>query len=394
MIKNFFRLNPKICHPILKIRFLSLTDSSQNDTPLQSDDIVDQFSTKYNIKENLPNIKTVIPIFKERLDCTYEDALQIYDQHEKNITLLTLSELSKQLESFLALGVKKTIMLKYPEILVMNPNEVKEKLEIINKLPQGENGDNYNDYFPLLKLNYNDLEKVLKKLTKEQMHVPKGSRIHYLSHKLKVDPYVVSAVFVNYLFMFSIHLPLLYKNTDILVDFKLPAENVLRDPWVFLYSPRQTRERLIKAREVREDKLMPWMIHCPPKILEHSLKLTIDTRNILKSSNSEDQLSYLSKRLGFERAQMDHYIARFPAARKVRITKVKKILDFLLDEANFTPQQIASVPRILTFGLTQIKKRHEELSSLGYKINSLIMFCLTRKKYAALIDRIKKRRYR
>lgn len=294
---------------------------------------------------------------------------------------------------FLDNGFEKEVLLKYPEVIVMNPSMAKLKLDILKQLPVGENGNNITDYLPLMKLSAVHLVKVRKWLTNEAIRVPKGSRIHYLSEKLSVEPYIIAAVFTNYPFLFRMALGLLYSNTEILLEYKVPTTNILRDPWVFRYSPRQTRKRLSKAQQVRDDKLMPWMARCPDTRLDISLQLTSDIKATLKEMDSADVLGYLSKRLGYERSEMELYMNRFPPALKVRVTKIKKILDFLLNEAGHTPVQVAAVPRVLCFGLKQMKERHAELESLKYNICSLIVYCFTRSKFSEFAERVRRHRH-
>lgn len=355
--------------------------------------VVIYFVIKPSFLDNYANSAAVVPVLVDNLKCTKTEAKKLVEEHEENLNLLTLSELTKQLKMFLSVGIDKEILLKYPEIITMNPAMAKLKLDILKQLPVGENGNNLNDYFPLMRIPINDLKKVKGRLIKESSIVPRGSRIHFMSGKLSVEPYVMSAVFSNYLFLFRLPLRLIYSNTDILLEYKVPTKNILKDPWIYLYSTRRTRQRLAQAQKVREDKLMPWMIHCLPVRLESSLKLTSDMKAAHKEVDSEDVLGYISKRLGYERDEMEIFMRRFPPALKVRVTKIKSIIDFLLNEGGYSPLQIAAVPRILTFGLTQMKERHEELKALRYPVTSLTVFSFTKKKYNQFIERVKRHRH-
>lgn len=346
-----------------------------------------------NFLDNYPTLESVIPLLVENLKCTPIAAQKLVLEQEEKFNLLTFSELTKQLKMFLDHGIDKDVLLKYPEIIFMNPKMTKTKLKHIKELPVGEKGANLTDYLPLMRMSLENLTNLKMKLINERRQVPGGSRIHFLSEKFSIEPYLVSAVFSNYLFMARIPMRLIYSNTDVLLEYNVPAAKILKDPWIFLYSTRRARLRLSQAQKIKSDKLMPWMVHCDSTKLDHSLKIASDMQAAHREVDSEDVLGYISKRLGYERSEMEIYMSRFPPALKVRVTKIKSIIDFLLNEAGYKPIQIAAVPRILTFGLKQMKERHAQLTELGYTATSLIVFCFTRTKFSELLERIKRHRF-
>lgn len=60
---------------------------------------------------------------------------------------------------------------------------------------------------------------------------------------------------------------------------------------------------------------------------------------------------------------------------------MKKILDYLLDEAGFSPVDIAQTPRIFCHSLQTTKKRLSQLKSLGCRPQSLVIVCKSANEY-------------
>lgn len=65
---------------------------------------------------------------------------------------------------------------------------------------------------------------------------------------------------------------------------------------------------------------------------------------------------------------------------------MKEILDFLLDEAGFTAEDIAHTPRIFCHSLQTTKERLAELRALGCRPNSLVIVCKSVNEYQKFIQ--------
>lgn len=65
----------------------------------------------------------------------------------------------------------------------------------------------------------------------------------------------------------------------------------------------------------------------------------------------------------------------------ILVTKIKEVLDYLLDEANYKPYEIANVIRILTHSLETTKHRLEELKSIGCRPSTLTIVCRSQNEY-------------
>jgi len=114
------------------------------------------------------------------------------------------------------------------------------------------------------------------------------------------------------------------------------------------------------------------------KILLRSIEITTETKAIV---GEKTIATYLSDRLKYDIATTEAIIHKEPKIRKARVTRLKEILDYLLDEAGFTAEDIAQTPRIFRLPLKTTRKRLEQLKSLGCRPQSLVIVCKSAKEY-------------
>jgi hypothetical protein len=119
------------------------------------------------------------------------------------------------------------------------------------------------------------------------------------------------------------------------------------------------------------------------EVLQHSNEIFLENKNLLGENTIID---YLSQRLGYDQPTMKLIASRSPNVLKCRVTKVKEVLDFLLDEAHFQPYEIANVIRIITHSLDTTKQRLEELNKLGCKPTTLSIICRSQTEYNKFIE--------
>jgi len=243
---------------------------------------------------------------------------------------------------------------------------------------------NINDFIPFLQLSQSKLQRLYKKTRKEQAHIPEGNRVYYFSNRLEVKPVLVAKYFATHLFMFDVSFDMLVENLNIMLEYKIAPISILKDLWAFKYLPKSIRARLDRCQKASKDNLKPWMIRCPESVLQRSLKLSQDSKSLL----SEDYtiVDYLSDRLGYDTETTKHIISKHEPVVRVRITKIKEILDYLLDEEKFQPYEIANVPRILCHSLETTKKRLDELKSYHCRPTSLVIVCKSQNEYQKFLN--------
>ncbi|XP_063707897.1 uncharacterized protein LOC134836648 [Culicoides brevitarsis] len=400
MLKRFLQLSltTKRNFPVITCRYLSRGKSSPDRTQYATD-ISEDFETFPKTKKSTkgispPKISEIVPLFTEILECDENEADNIAEQQLSKLQSLTLPELRKQLETFIENGFDRKVLLQYPDLLTMEPAVLNRKLAILKRIPAGENGKGLTDYLPLMQLDVKDLEIIQQKLSREESIMPTGTRIHFLSKKLQVEPCVISQMFVDYPFMRTLSKFFLFENVDLFLQYKIPAHKILRCPWAFKYNPARTEKRLEAALKIKgEGNLTPWLVHAHEKNFKKSLVCSTENNEPLKAAGVEDHIGYLSTRLGCTRDQMKVYLARYPAAEKVTIRKLKKILDYLLDEAGYSQAKVADMPRLYTLSLETIKKRDEELKKYNYNVGSLFVLCQPNKSWEKFINRVKENRH-
>lgn len=238
--------------------------------------------------------------------------------------------------------------------------------------------NNINDYAPLIRNSVLQIAKIKKIFKKERNDVPEGNRILYFAHKIGVEPMLVSKYFSSRMFMLEIPLDQLYENLDIMLEYKVSAQSILQDLWGFKYLPKSIRTRLERAKNGSKENLKPWMIRCPETILQRSIEITQESKDLL---DGKTIVEYLAERLGYDVETLERVFTKNEQLYKLRPRTAQETLDYLMNEEGYEPWQIISVIRILCHSLETTKKRLEELKSHGCRPSSLIIVCKSQREY-------------
>ncbi|EDW88995.1 transcription termination factor, mitochondrial [Drosophila yakuba] len=272
-------------------------------------------------------------------------------------------------------GVSRRSFVEYPWLLSLDNKRLELKLQLIKSMEFKD----INHFVPFLRLTVPRLRKLVGALNSERVTMPQGNRVYYISEKLEVSPDIVSKYLSKRLFILEMPYEMFEKNLQHMIDYNVSPINVLKDLWAFRYTPKSVQLRLERAKRAKKDKIMPWMVRCPEPILQRSLKLSLDELKVLGEFSSV--VEYLAHRLGFSASEAKAIMDKHPQVHTVRVTKIKEVLDYLLDEAQFTRFEVAQVPRILCHSLKTTKKRMEELKSHGCRPSSLVILCRSRREY-------------
>lgn len=246
---------------------------------------------------------------------------------------------------------------------------------------------NINNYIPLLQINSKKLMRIVSILNREKKFFKElnNNRILYFSDRFKIDSKTVSHYFAKHTFMFEISLTSYFSNIKIFKMYNIQPLHLLRDLYVFNYKSQAIINRLDRAKTANKEKIMPWMVRCTEEALLTSFKITADKNAIL--SSNESVVSYLADRLEYDESIIERYVMKYPDVQRVRITKVKAILDYLLNDAKFTTQHIIRFPKILCHSLDTTKTRLEELKKYGCTPSSLVIPCRSRKEYQKFLNK-------
>lgn len=241
---------------------------------------------------------------------------------------------------------------------------------------------NINDFAPLLIASHASLNRAVKISDRERSFMPGGNRIYFLSEKLNLEPSLVAKYVATHMFMFEISFEMLTENLTIMQEYNIDSINIIRDFWAFKYYPKTIRDRLERCKRGGKENLKPWMIRCPEDVLENSLKLTQENKELYGNNGIVD---YLSHRLGYDLPTIRTIVNRHPAVLKCRGQKVKEVLDYLLDVEKFEPVDIARVIRVLVHSLDTTKKRLAELRAVGCRPSTLTIICRSQREYTKFL---------
>ncbi|XP_023172313.1 transcription termination factor, mitochondrial [Drosophila hydei] len=324
--------------------------------------------------ESGSRVSVLIAALRERFRLTEKEVERIVSDEQVHRSYRNRC-LTHVLDTLLLEGVTKQSFVEYPWLLVLDQKRLQLKLELLKSMHMLD----INHFVPFLRLTLPRLRKLVSVLNAETNEYPQKNRVYYISDKLGVSPEIVTKYLSKRLFILEMPYEMFEKNLEHMIHYNVSPINILKDLWAFRYTPKSVELRLERAQRAKKDKIMPWMVRCPEPILQRSLKLTLDELQVLGEFSSV--VEYVAHRLGFSVSETKAIMDRHPQVHTVRVTKIKEVLDYLLDVAKFTRFEIAQVPRILCHSLKTTRQRMEELESIGCRPSTLVILCRSRREY-------------
>ncbi|XP_034097719.2 transcription termination factor, mitochondrial [Drosophila albomicans] len=324
-------------------------------------------------------ISVLIDALRERFRLS-EDEVQRIVSDEQVQRFYRNRCLVQTLDTLILEGITKHSFVEYPWLLALDQKRLGFKLDVIKTMKM----DDINHFVPFLRLTLPRLRKLVTALNAETGDYSQKNRVYYISDKLGVRPEIVTKYLCKRLFILEMPYDMFEKNLQHMIHYNVSPINILKDLWAFRYTPKSVELRLERAKRAKKDKIMPWMVRCPEPILQRSLKLSLDELQVLGKFSSV--VEYLAHRLEFSVSEAKAIMDRHPQVHTVRVTKIKEVLDYLLNEAKFTRFEIAQVPRILCHSLKTTKERLNELASFGCRPSSLVIVCRSRREYNKFLE--------
>ncbi|XP_034475444.1 transcription termination factor, mitochondrial [Drosophila innubila] len=288
--------------------------------------------------------------------------------------------LIQTMDTLIMQGITKHSFVEYPWLLALDQKRLDLKLQLIKTMQMQD----INHFVAFLRLTLPRLRKLVSALNAETGELSQKNRVYYISEKLEVRPEIVTKYLSKRLFILEMPYDMFEKNLQHMIHYNVSPINILKDLWAFRYTPKSVELRFERAKRAKKDKIMPWMVRCPEPILQRSLKLSLDELQVLGKFSSV--VEYLAHRLDFNVSEAKAIMDRHPQVHTVRVTKIKEVLDYLLNEAKFTRFEIAQVPRILCHSLKTTQKRMEELASYGCRPSTLVILCRSRREYEKFLQ--------
>lgn len=324
-------------------------------------------------------LNDLIQSLRERFRFTQVEVQRIVSDDQVQRSYRNRS-LIQTMDALILEGISKHSLIEYPWLLALDQKRMELKLKLIKTMEIRD----INHFVPFLRLTLPRLRKLVSALNAETGDLSQKNRVYYISEKLDVSPEIVTKYLSKRLFILQMPYDMFEKNLQHMIHYNVSPINILKDLWAFRYTPKSVELRLERAKRAKKDKIMPWMVRCPEPILQRSLKLSLDELQVLGQFSSV--VEYLAHRLDFTVSEAKATMDRHPQVHTVRVTKIKEVLDYLLNEAKFTRYEIAQVPRILCHSLKTTKKRLEELASYGCRPSTLVILCRSRREYEKFLQ--------
>ncbi|XP_044267641.1 transcription termination factor, mitochondrial [Tribolium madens] len=252
-------------------------------------------------------------------------------------------------------GITQETLFKYPEILTVL--ETEQKLQIIEKLKY-----DINEVAILLLLNVPSLEQVEKNEENPEVGI-----IATLSSLLQIDYQKACEYIVNKPFLCFLSTEKIKTKIKILTSYGIPLEEICNDLWVLRYREQLIEERLSRAKEYNIGVAKTWMVRAKQEVFQTYIQRRSDNKSILGNSSLAE---YLSERLECSVEIANYMITKQPALQNKSLKKLKELIDLLYAEG-FQPQQIIRVPKILVHSVETTRKRLQQLTEKGIKIDTL-----------------------
>lgn len=172
------------------------------------------------------------------------------------------------------------------------------------------------------------------------------------------------------------------------LDNNIIPTDVIRYWTPFRYSPNELKHRLNVIKSSNYPKIKPWLMIVDMKSFDRALIRSKTEADVL---NGRNVVEFLADRLGFDIDFTANMLRKFPISYNPRASTLIKTIDYLLNEAGYTPMDIAQCSRILFHSLDKTKARLNELNDLGYVPMSLITVCRSATEYRKTVERIKRK---
>ncbi|XP_055643160.1 uncharacterized protein LOC129779610 [Toxorhynchites rutilus septentrionalis] len=318
----------------------------------------------------------VLGKIENALGCNEDEAKIVYEGCQKTVSFL------ENIEFLKGMNIRKDTIVRIPEVLTLERKDLAEKLAILTKL---KGLRDLNDMIPLCMLKVGDFEQIVCTLNSEGLEHG-TNRIYHFADKAAANPTDVAIHFSRRTFIFHIPQKYYLQKLDLFLRH-MDCKDIFGDMWVFKCSLKTAAKRIAKMRQETPDrKIMPWMVRSPDIPLERTLQLTKENNAAL--GGNESIMGYFCQRLGFERKVVNTIVAKYPSIRNVRVTKAKQMLDYLLEELDYTPHEIALTPKILKHNLETIRERIDQLKEMGCRPRSLAIVCASKRRYSLFLEEL------
>ncbi|GAB0094434.1 Transcription termination factor, mitochondrial [Sergentomyia squamirostris] len=384
MISGITRTFSRLPRRTLITRISNLPQSSRvsSSNPAQttvdaSVDDVDPVCVNQNFEDYRPK-KYLLTQFKNLLQCTQRD-VEKFKYFSDNLKFTKNHHMIDVLRFLLDQKVPPESILENPWLLHQSKDVLCQKLIYLHEMKPRE----LPDFVPLLRITSHRLMLLANGFDSEE--VPRSHRVYYLSDCLEVEPEIISKHSSMNQFIFTRPFAKLSEILNLMMKYGIEKEDIAKGFQAFKRSSETVELRLKVLKEMEVEKPMPWMTFCSEAQFQRFLKIFKANKEALGEEKSS--LEYLCRRLDCDIETMRHFTSKCPVILRMKGTRIKKILDYLLDEEGFNPQDVVKTLRIFSFSLETIKNRTRELKKLGLEASILARISQGQEQYDKYLDR-------
>nr|XP_014286777.1 transcription termination factor, mitochondrial isoform X2 [Halyomorpha halys] len=195
-----------------------------------------------------------------------------------------------------------------------------------------------------LEENRNGSENVLKKFQEQ---------VKSLSCMMKCNETTASALLLKFPFLETANMDIINSKVITLLESGIDKEELMNDMWILKYSLTKLKERIQLVQQMNCYPIKPWHLRCSEAVFQRLSQNKENNR--LALSPFQSVKDYICKRLHLNESQVHSFAKRHPPVMRVKVAKLKEVIDFLYSEG-FTSQQIFNTPRILCHSLKTIQQ--------------------------------------
>lgn len=261
-------------------------------------------------------------------------------------------------------GVEKDTVINNIWLLAHENNKLMDKLECIKVL----NMDN-NQLIPWLCLTQKELTNYVF-YVQEDVTSYTYNRMDYLSYKLECSVQQLCEVTVLNSFLMKIPVSCIDKKLNILREYNVSTNDILKDVWVLRYSENHIRNRCELYKETGKLKMKTWAIRCPLKVISRAIQKNAVERSLMQQCDNVSE--YLQNKLKIDEKTLNLAVKKEPSILRVNIAKLNQLID-MLHQNGITSNEILRHARIFYFNVETVQNRIETLKKEGLFLNLAVL---------------------
>ncbi|XP_018344827.1 PREDICTED: uncharacterized protein LOC108750086 isoform X2 [Trachymyrmex septentrionalis] len=331
-------------------------------------EIMDHTCKISNYNDYIMNYEPIHRILRntlqELLDMTKADIGKVFKEHPQ-LKKRSRADILNNYYHLINAGIQKDSIVNNIWLLTHEHNKLTEKLDCIKVL----NIDN-NQLIPWLRLTQDELANYVL-YTQEGMESYTYNRLEYLSHKFECSIQQLCEITVPNSFLLKISISSIDKKSNILYEYNIKNEDILRDVWILRYSENHIRHRCELYKETGRLRMKTWAIRCPLQVISRAIQKNKVERSLMQHyGNISD---YLQNKLKVDDEILNSVIQKVPNILRVNIAKLDQLIN-ILHQNGITSDEILQHAEIFYFHINTIQNRIVILkkTNLALKLTVLI----------------------